>query len=326
MSVRIGFIGSGGIASHHMGQLAGQPNAEMVAFCDAVEERARSRAEQYGGRAYTDFRQMLDREDLDAVFICTPPHVHGEIEFACIDRGLPMFIEKPVSNDLALAEAIRDRIEAEGIITCVGYHWRHLEATRAAVEALAGKTVCMALGFWCGGFPMVPWWRKRAQGGGQNVEQTTHIFDLLRYLCGEVAEVQAMYAQRVMHEVVEGSDVDDVGCVNLRFESGAVASVTNCCCVRNWGLVGVKVLAHDVVCEIGGDGSGVVVPASGPAQSVQPTAEQPQRVTAAFLRAVEARDQAAVPSPYADAVRTLAVTAAAEEAARTGGTVSLGRG
>ena len=80
MAVRIGFIGSGGIANHHMRNLATNSAAEMVAFSDPDVERARAAAKQYGGTAYKSYRTMLKRVDLDAAFICTPPFAHTDQE------------------------------------------------------------------------------------------------------------------------------------------------------------------------------------------------------------------------------------------------------
>ena len=58
--LKIGFLGAGGIAGHHLKQLQEMPEVEITAVCDTVLERARSRVQEFGGRAYTEFRQMLD--------------------------------------------------------------------------------------------------------------------------------------------------------------------------------------------------------------------------------------------------------------------------
>ncbi|MEM2186645.1 MAG: Gfo/Idh/MocA family oxidoreductase, partial [Thermofilaceae archaeon] len=70
--LRIGFIGSGGIAAAHASRLARMEDVELTAFSDVDLGRARMLAERYGGRAYADWREMLEREKLDAVFICLP--------------------------------------------------------------------------------------------------------------------------------------------------------------------------------------------------------------------------------------------------------------
>ena len=80
------------------------------------------------------------------------------------------------------------------------------------------------MGYWMGGFPGVLWWRRMEQSGGQMVEQTTHIFDLARYLCGEVQEVYAVYANRGQKQIPE-YNIYDVGTATLRFASGVVGTI-----------------------------------------------------------------------------------------------------
>ena len=92
-----------------------------------------------------------------------------------------------------------------------------------------------ALGYWMGGMPGVPWWRVRAESGGQHVEQTTHIFDLCRYLVGsDVVAVHGFAGQGSMTDV-PNYDVDDMSVVNLKFASGAVANITSACMLEGWG-------------------------------------------------------------------------------------------
>ena len=95
--IRVGFIGTGGMAGAHMGNLAQFDDVECVAMCDISEDRATGRAQEYGGTAYTDYKEMFNREDLDAVYICTPPFAHGEQEQIACENGSPMLIEKPIA-------------------------------------------------------------------------------------------------------------------------------------------------------------------------------------------------------------------------------------
>ena len=97
MTVRIGFVGAGGIANHHMRSLTQVQEAEMVAFCDVDPEKARSAASTYGGRDYSSFDLMYDNENLDGVYICVPPFAHGDAELEAVRRGLALFVEKPVA-------------------------------------------------------------------------------------------------------------------------------------------------------------------------------------------------------------------------------------
>ena len=86
--VRLGFIGTGGMASAHMNNLKNFDDVKFVAMCDISEDRAKQRAEEFGGNAYMDYQRMYDSEELDAVYICTPPFAHGQQEIIACQKGL----------------------------------------------------------------------------------------------------------------------------------------------------------------------------------------------------------------------------------------------
>ena len=152
--VKLGFIGTGGMAGAHMRNLKDNfEDVEFSAMCDISEDRAKSRAEEFGGNAYTDYRVMYDKEDLDAVYICTPPFAHGEQERIACEQDIAMFIEKPIHSELEPAIIINEYVEQSGVITSVGYHWRYgatrrtrrrcLESNRKfSARSATGSVVC----------------------------------------------------------------------------------------------------------------------------------------------------------------------------------------
>ncbi|MBC7287653.1 MAG: Gfo/Idh/MocA family oxidoreductase [Armatimonadetes bacterium] len=320
MAVRIGFVGCGGIARHHMRTLAKIEDAQMVAFYDVDAERARSAAGEFGGTAYENLDIMLDDAGCQACFICVPPFAHGDLEMAVIERGIALFIEKPVAIDMAVARQIEKAIAERGLVNSVGYHWRYMAATEKAQELLAGKTVASVLGYWMGGLPGVWWWRKMETSGGQLVEQTTHIVDLARLFAGEVKSVAAAYALRCLHDVEE-LNVPDVGTVTVNFETGAVGQITNCCHLNFGFRVGIDVIACDIAVRI--DPGSLRVQTAEGTQDIEASNDPTLAEDTAFLRAVETGDMSGIRSPYSDAVKTLAVTLAANLSAREGRVVEV---
>lgn len=322
MSVRIGFVGAGGIANAHLRSLEQIPDAKLVAFADIDASRAQTAAERFQARAYTDYHEMLEKETLDALYVCVPPFAHYDAEILAAKKGIALFVEKPVATTLAKAKEIERAIEESGVISSVGYHWRYYDITDRARDLLADRTIGMALGYWIGGMPSVSWWRVLEQSGGQMVEQTTHIFDLARYLCGDVEEVYAQYAVRTLQDVPNFS-VWDVGTATLKFKSGAVGQITTSCMARKGGKVGLQVFARDLVLEIAG----------GKLTIVEPDKEQPEvipsqispmlREDQIFVDAVKRQDPTAIRSPYSDGVKTLAVTLACNESAISGKPVKV---
>ncbi|GGH81853.1 putative dehydrogenase [Pullulanibacillus pueri] len=321
MTVKIGFIGVGGIASVHLQNVSQIEEAQIVAVCDIDQNRAEEVGRKYEAKAYTDHQDMMDHEKLDAVYVCIPPFAHGDVELAVIERNLPMLVEKPLSIEREPAETIVKAVSQQQLMTGVGYNWRYSEASNWAKEILENHKPGMAQGYWLGGMPMVPWWRKMDGSGGQMVEQTTHIVDLSRYLLGEVVQVYAAYAQREMQDVVEGTTVPDVGTMVLKFESGTIATISNTCLLNQGYTVGLDILARETILEVR---NGHLTERRNKEtierhNSLNPYLEEDK----AFIKAVQTGDRTLIRSNYEDAYRTHLVTVAANESAKTGQPIDL---
>ena len=151
------------------------------------------------------------------------------------------------------------------------------------------------------------------------VEQTTHIFDLARYLLGDAVTVSAFAATGLMTDV-ENYDVHDSSVANLVFESGAIANITSACIVSAGGKAGLDLFTKGMTLKMGG-GLEIMEPdhTERMENDNNPTIEE----DSAFLNAVESGDTSKIRSPYSDALKTLKVTLAANESIATGKTVSL---
>lgn len=236
---RIGVVGAGFIGGRHVDALTAQDDVQVVGVVDPQEERARRLADRAGGTAYATWEQLLDAEELDALYVCVPPHLHGALEEAAIDRGLPLFVEKPLAADLATAERLADRIEDAGLLTSVGYHWRYLDTVDQVRELLAGAPARLVRAAWLDKAPAAPWWSRQQESGGQTVEQATHLFDVARLLVGEVVGGAAVGSRSA-----DGpGDILDVSTAALRFESGAVGSFSNSCVAPGKFRIGVEFVA-----------------------------------------------------------------------------------
>lgn len=318
MPVRVGFVGCGGMAAGHINNWAkleeqGE-DVELAAFCDVDLSRAEEQASRFAARAYDDFRPMLEKEELEAVYVVVPPHAHVGAEVMAAEKGCALFVEKPVSNDLEVALVIQHQIEKAGIINSVGYHFRYRDSTDHARAALEGKTIGMVLGYWLGGMPGVPWWRRLEQSGGQFVEQTTHIFDLARYFAGDVEEVYANATTRALHEV-ENFNVTDVGAASLKFKSGAIGTIHNCCLLKMGYQSGLTILTPDLIVELI---SGCKLIEPGRRTEISSRGDPYMTEDRVFLEAIRAGDSSAIRSSYADAVKSLAVSLAANESYQSG--------
>lgn len=320
MPVNVGFIGVGSIAGAHIASLSQMEDVSIVAFTDVEIARARDAAAKHGGNAYADCREMYDSEKLDAVYICVPPHAHSGQEILAAERGIHLFVEKPVGLSLDEAKRTRKAIDRSGVISSVGYHWRYRLGSARAKELLATRDTGMVLGYWMGGFAEVAWWRRYGQSGGQMVEQMTHIVDLARYLCGEIKEIYAAYAVRALSEVPDLS-ISDVGTCTAKFEDGSVGSFSNTCILGIPYTVGLHVVCKDLVVEIAGE---TIIRQPGITETVTDLCSPHHSACEAFIVAVRTGNRSGIRSSYSDAVRTLAVTLAANESASTGVPVQVG--
>lgn len=148
--VRIGFIGAGSMANAvHYPSIAELPEAQLVAICDLDESRLNSTADKYGvpkENRYTDYRRMLEREELDAVYVIMPPMGLMLIVLDCLCAGKHVFIEKPPGCNSDEAWAMAEEAERQKVKTCVGFNRRYAAVYRyAKAKVFEGGMPSLAL-------------------------------------------------------------------------------------------------------------------------------------------------------------------------------------
>ena len=229
-TLRTAMIGCGGIANQHARLLSELERIELVALCDIAPERAERFNQQYAaGQAaiFTDYRSMYREADLDLVYICLPPFAHSEEVQLAGDRGVHIFIEKPIALDMGLAREMTQAVQASGVKSQVGFMFRFGQAIEhlkgALMDGSAGAPGLMVARYFCNALH-APWWRVKEKGGGQVVEQIIHIFDLARHLLGRPEVVYSRQAN-LFHRQVEGYTAEDVSGTVVSFENGALAVV-----------------------------------------------------------------------------------------------------
>lgn len=324
MAIKVAFVGAGGIAGFHLGHLAKIEDVRIVGFCDAVPEKAKARAKEHKANAYNDHRRMLDATTPDAVYVCTPPFAHGPYELDAAARGCHLFVEKPIALSMDTALAVRDAIKKGGLLSATGYQDRYQDIIATLKKLLRKRDVATAMGYWMGGMPGVAWWRVKAQSGGQHCEQTTHIFDMMRYLFGEVERVYCQGSTGLMAHVPD-YDVEDVSAATLTFKSGMVATVYSGCCFKGVaGRCGIDVYCTDARIEYI-ERRSVTLREPNHTEEFTNAVDYGQAIDDAFIDAIRSKGKTkrGIRSPYADACKSLAVSLAATESMATGQTVGL---
>ena len=319
-TIRVGMVGAGWIAQEHRRVLGSMADAELAAVCDIDPERAGSLAAGTGARTYSDWRDLLDREDLGALIVCTPPRSHRDPAVAAMSRGLPVYLEKPIARTLEDAADIVAAAGSTGTVCAVGYQWHALDLLGELPGLLAGQQVGLLVGTNIGPTQSRPWFTDMRAGGGNLLERGSHHMDLARVVAGEVAAVQAAASRiRLARGAGEAGDIDDALTIMLELASGALATV-----IVAWtrpgqpGTYGMDIIASEATLRLALDPDFTLSGVSRGQPVTRRAATHPfERSVRRFLDAVRDRDPGVVACTPADAATTLAVAAAAEQALQT---------
>lgn len=314
--LRVGFVGTGGIAVRHLQALREIGNIEVVAVTGRTLEKAAAFIEKNGlsdiATAFDDHRRMYDQANLDAVYICTIPGAHGDVELAALDHNLALFVEKPLSADPTTAEEIGRAIEAKKAVTAVGYQWRYLNTTEAAQQLVKTYPPRLALGYWLDSLPSPRWWPRQAESGGQVVEQTTHIFDLARLLVGEVKQVYAL--GRNPSPPGSDIDIDRVSVVTLEFENGVIGTISSTSLLKSRYRGGLELVADGLTLNLAYDRL-LVDEGKGNVRTEEVKVDPFLGINFDFLEAAVGGSNR-VRSTYAEALKTHRLTQAAARSVR----------
>ena len=312
MGIKIGFIGCGGIANAHMNALSKIEGVEFVGMCDIDENRAKAAGEKFGGKVYTDYNEMLESVEIDACYICLPPFAHEGQEEACIEKNIPFFVEKPIHLDKEKAKGILSKIKQRNLITGAGYQDRYQDIIAHIKPFFSQHNLGFFTGWWVGGMPGVYWWRRKELSGGQIVEQTTHIFDMARYLVGEPVEVFTVERVGLIKDV-DDYNVEDASAVSVYFENGVFGVIFSGCFLQVPGKCGLDFYFKDKVIEYT-ERQKVKINYGNKIEEIYESGDLLVKEDKAFIEAVKTKDQSLIKSSYEDAYKTLVFTLAANEA------------
>lgn len=239
--IRVGIIGTGGIArAAHIPGYQKVPDCEVFACCDIVKQKAREVAKQFGiPHVFTDYRQMLEMDELDAVSVCTPNYLHKDPTIAALRAGKHVLVEKPLALNAKEGQAMVDAAKEAGKQLMCGLNNRF----RAEAQALKRFIDNGLLGeaYYARAQALrrrgIPGWgvfiEKDKQGGGPLIDLGVHILDLTLYLMGYPQPIAASgqtYTKFGHRDDVLGLmgqwdpkkfTVEDFGCGFIRFDNGA---------------------------------------------------------------------------------------------------------
>jgi predicted dehydrogenase len=203
--------------------------AEVAAVADPHTEARRSAAEVAPGAAQAETLEQLIEQELDGIVIATPSALHAEQAVAALERGLAVFCQKPLARDAAETRLVLEAARAADRLLAVDLSYRHIEALRAAYEAVAagtiGKVHTLDLVFHNAYGPDKPWFTKaELAGGGCLIDLGTHLVDLALWLTG--AETARVETARTLS--LHGHEVEDQATAELSLGLGEVRARLAC--------------------------------------------------------------------------------------------------
>ncbi len=241
--VRIGIIGCGQIAQHHMSAYAKIPNAKMVGFADIFEEAAKKSADEYGASfVTTDFRKLLERDDIDAIDVCLHNNYHMPATVAALEAGKHVYCEKPMAGSYRDAKTMLAKAEEVGKMLHIQLAMLYSNESFGAMELIKAGELgdiyhARSTGFRRRGRPFVDGYgtpsfvQKRHSAGGALYDMGVYHISQILYLLGNpvVERITGKTYQKVAMDLARqqssGYDVEELGLGFVRFQGDVTLDI-----------------------------------------------------------------------------------------------------
>ncbi|OGO89907.1 MAG: oxidoreductase [Clostridiales bacterium GWF2_36_10] len=223
-------IGCGNIFPMHAVSIKLCANATLVAVCDVKADRAKAMAAEFGCNWYTDYKEMLEKEEIDVVHLCLPHYLHAPVAIYCMEHGKNVMTEKPMSIKLEDAKSMIDTANKQGVLLGCIFQNRYNAGTVLVKEHYDNGSLGKILSAKCfvtwnrsddyyGGSDWKGTWEK--EGGGVIIDQAIHTLDMLRYIINEdIDYIDATIARRG-HAKIE---VEDTAEGLIAYKSGLLTN------------------------------------------------------------------------------------------------------
>lgn len=235
---KVGVIGLGKMGLLHFGILNTLSNVQLISIAD-TDKNILNYIKDLNSEVYTydNGSDMIDREELDAVFICTPSFTHAELSISCINNGINFFIEKPLSNTLESSIKLINKLKLTNLINQVGYSCIHFMPTFAKAKKLLDANIVGKIAHFSSSmylsqtFTQEKSWKykKDLAGGGVLINLASHLVYALIWFFGELQSVNAHTTK--LYSV----EVEDFCSVLFNFKNGVIGSLDT-----SWSVPGYR--------------------------------------------------------------------------------------
>ena len=227
--IKIGLLGCGRISKNHFEAITQQQDAQVIACCDIIEERAKEAAEKYNIPIWTtNYEEILQNPNIDLISICTPSGLHPAHGIQAAKAGKNVLTEKPMACRLNEADELINACEEAGVKLFVVLQNRLNPAIqlvrRAFEEGRFGKIYMITSNvFWTRPqdyYDMSPWRGTWKLDGGAFMNQASHYVDMVQWFGGPIEEVKSITAT-----LARNIEAEDTGSAIIRFQKGAIGSI-----------------------------------------------------------------------------------------------------
>jgi len=192
LTVNVGVIGLGSQAQNHLSVLSRDKRVRIAAVADVVESIAEFTSKRYNCANYKVYHDLIDSEQLDAIYLVTPNVYHYETLKYALSKGLNIFCEKPMVINLNHARELVDMVKTAGVVFQVGHNRRFCPVYKKLKELISSniKPYMVIMKMVTGELQRPAWGADPKISGGHLYDTTLHMLDMARWLFGEVAEVR----------------------------------------------------------------------------------------------------------------------------------------
>lgn len=250
--LKLAIIGVGDMGKGHSDGFDQLPNCEITWICDPNEDnvaRALSTMNNNNPSICQDYRELLNRDDVDAAVICVPNYIHREVTIPFLENGKHVFLEKPVATNIEDCNAIIEAAERSGLVLQIGLVYRYSNLYRRMSQEIAAGRFEQVTMMWCkefrDPFPPNDWFYDEKKSGGALVEKDCHHFDIFNWMIGsKPVRVFASGGQHVIRNgedrlitnsythyqprMINDSSIVDHAWVIVEYENGAKANLGLC--------------------------------------------------------------------------------------------------
>jgi predicted dehydrogenase len=310
MSLQLAFYGAGAPAQPYLEALARRADVAVAAVCDLDRRAAEQTAAGWGARVFLSYEAMLEEAAPDALWVCVPPHLQGDVILKAAERRIAFFVAAPGAASFEQARLYAAVAAEARSVTAVGFPGRYADVVREAREYLGANPIPLALGWW-----LSPPAEEPATAAGLLWGEACQQIDALRLFCGEVTRVRALTA---------GGGAAPAGLVvQLETAGGTVGVLTCATFARPEPRIELELLGEGWLVGLGRDLGTLRLDERDKTTVLRclnnPTADQ----AGAFLDAVRAGDPDGVAPSYAEALHVMAVCEAARISVRDGRPVAV---